>query len=460
MKEEVQIFKLEDLIKSVKTYNKNILDLKRIKEAYIFADKLHEGQMRESGDTYISHPLNVSYILSELHADTDTIIAGLLHDTVEDTEVTLKDVEEKFGNDVAHLVDGVTKIKHIRVENDLNKSSDNDKLALNIEKILNSMNEDVRVMIIKLADRLHNMRTLEFKKNEEKRLRKCRETLYFFAPIANNLGLYDMKSELEDLAFKFMHPKEYKKVIKLIDKLYENEKSILEEMKENLEKKLKKEKIISNEKINICVKHPYRVYRKLNKGRDIEDITNLFSFEVIVKTKKDCYSALSTIHEEYQYIGRKFRDYISVKKTNNYQCLHTAVFTNKDRKLQIKIQTKDMQNTNRYGIADRWENNKESKNTMQKNYLDTEFCKSIKKLLTSYKTSEDLIDGINILFKPGIYIVVEQKFYRVPPYAKVGDLPRLIPPIFDGAKKIKVDGKVVPLNTPLTSRQSIKPIFD
>lgn len=452
---------IDELLKEVGRYNKSLKEHKLIRNAYEYADELHGNQMRESGDKYITHPLNVAYTLATLNADADTIIAGLLHDVAEDTDVTIEEITDKFGKDVGLLVDGVTKIKHIRVENDLNnKNADIDKMALNIEKIVNSMNEDVRVMIIKLADRLHNMRTLEFKKNKEKRLRKCRETLYFFAPLANNLGLYDMKCELEDYAFKFMNEEEWKKTTRLRNNLYKKEEKTLLAMKKNLEEKLKKERILSKDPIKIVVKHPYRVFRKLNKGRDIEDIANVFSLEIIVKSKRDCYTALSVIHNEYQYIGRKFRDYISVGKTNGYNCLHTAVFTDKDTRVQIKIQTREMAIRNSIGIASRWTNNKDSKNIMQEVYHHTEFYKSLKKIISTYKTSEELIERINMLFKPGIYIVVNQTFYRVAPGTKVGDLPRLIPNIFDGAVKIKVDGKVVSLNEELKSRQSIKPIFD
>jgi len=459
VKEVIMIKSIDELLKEVGKYNKHLKEHRFIKEAYEFADELHGNQMRESGDKYIVHPLNVAYILAGLNADADTIVAGLLHDVAEDTDITVEQISERFGKDVGKLVDGVTKIKHIRVENDLNnKSADIDEMALNIEKIINSMNEDVRVMIIKLADRLHNMRTLEFKKNKEKRLRKCRETLYFFAPLANNLGLYDMKCELEDYAFKFMNEKEYKSTVKLREKLYKKEENTLLEMKKNLEQNLKKERIIGKEPIKIVVKHPYRIYRKLNKGKDIEDITNLFCLEIIVKSKKDCYSALSVIHNEYQYIGRKFRDYISVGKTNGYKCIHTAVFTDKDTKVQVKIQTKEMAKKNSIGIASHWDT-KDSKNIMQDTYHKTEFYKSLKKIISTYKTSKELIERINMLFKPGIYIVINQNFYRVPPQTKVGDLPRLIPNIFDGAIRITVDGKVVSLNEELKSRQSIKPIF-
>ena len=452
---------IDELLKEVGRYNKSLKEHKIIRNAYELADNLHGNQMRESGDKYIVHPLNVAYTLATLNADTDTIIAGLLHDAAEDTDITIEEISEMFGKDVGKLVDGVTKIKHIRVENDLNnKSTDIDEMALNIEKIVNSMNDDVRVMIIKLADRLHNMRTLEFKKKKEKRLRKCKETLYFFAPLAYNLGLYNMKCELEDYALKFIDEEGYKKVTEMRKKLYKREEKILLEMKKNLEEKLRKERILSKEPIKILVKHPYRIYRKLNKGKEIEDLTNLFCLEINVKSKKDCYTALSVIHNEYQYIGRKFRDYISVGKTNGYKSLHTAVFTDKDIKVHIKIQTNEMAQRNNTGIASRWNKNKESKITMQEVYHGTEFYKSLKKIITTYKTSDELIERINLLFKPGIYIVVNQTFYRVPPKAKVGDLPRLIPNIFDGAVKITVDGKDVSLNEELKSRQSIRPIFE
>ena len=296
---------IDDLLNLVKSYNPDEVEI--IKRAYYYADNLHSGQKRQSGDPYIIHPLNVAYILASMHADRDTICAGLLHDTLEDTHVTKEDISHDFNPEIASLVDGVTKISK------LNFSTKQEQNVANTRKIITGITSDVRIIIIKLADRLHNMRTLEYK-TEFKQKENSLETMDIFVPLAYYIGAYRIKSELEDLSFRYLKPDIY---MSLLDK-----------------------------------------NKRLHEGEKLSDIHDLFSLKIMVDEIDDCYRGLRYVHSLYHPINSKFKDYICNPKTNMYSSLHTTVFGPEGRLIQTQIRTFDMDKIASFGLTAYFDINK------------------------------------------------------------------------------------------------------
>ena len=388
--------KIEDLLRLVKNYNKE--DIENIKKAYDCANSLHKGQMRQSGEPYISHPLNVAMILSEMHADSDTICAGLLHDTLEDTTITKEEISYNFNDDVANLVDGVTKISK------LNFSTKNDQNMANIRKIITGLTNDVRIIIIKLADRLHNMRTLEFK-SEFKQKENAMETMDIFVPLAYYIGVYKIKSELEDLSLQYLYPDKYKKIEEIKYKIEEDSKSCLVEMLNNINVILKDNNIPSE--IKIRIKNIYGIYKRINEGNKISDIHDLLALKVVVDDIKDCYQTLGLVHKEYHPINDKFKDYICNPKTNMYKSLHTTVFGPDDRLVQTQIRTADMDKVASYGLSAYWDIKKGNvRDTMQKDLKSKyQFFKSLVEINKVFADNQEFVWQVKSeLFSDKIYV--------------------------------------------------------
>lgn len=336
---------IDELIDKFKKYNTNEKDIDLIRRAYYYAEKKHFGQKRISGDDYILHPLNVALILTEISADAPCMAAALLHDTIEDSDATKEEIEELFGSEVALLVDGVTKI------NKINFSSDSEASAAYQRKILVGLSEDVRVIIIKLADRLHNMRTLDVM-SEEKQKKKAKETLEILTPVAHRLGIYKIKSELEDLSLRYLKPEAYFDIVeKLNQKKVERDAAVSKMMNEV--SSLLKEHNIPHE-IKGRSKSIYSIYNKLAKGRPFSDIYDILALRVFVDTEQECYIALGLIHSKYKPVPKRFKDYIAMPKTNLYQSLHTTVFGIDGELFEIQIRTYEMDKIAEYGIASHW----------------------------------------------------------------------------------------------------------
>ncbi|MFR1971967.1 MAG: RelA/SpoT family protein [Clostridia bacterium] len=336
---------IEEVLETVKKSNRRA-DLKIIKRAYEYAKDKHKDQLRRSGEPYIIHPIQVAYILSTLGLDHSTICAALLHDVIEDTDVTLEDIAKEFSPEIAEMVDGVTKLSK------LNYTSEQEQQVENYRKMFLAMGKDIRVILIKLADRLHNMRTLKYL-TRDRQIANARETMDLYAPLANRLGMYSLKWELEDLSFKYLYPEDYRELVEGIDKKREERLKFIDQIMQEIKVELKKQKIVAE--ITGRAKHLYSIYRKMQRdNKTLDQIYDLFALRIIVNSVKDCYAALGVVHELYNPMPGRFKDYISVPKPNMYQSLHTTLIGPKGTPFEVQIRTWDMHRIAEYGIAAHW----------------------------------------------------------------------------------------------------------
>ncbi len=354
----------EILLKTIRAYHPST-DLEIVEKAYKIAAFAHKKQMRKSGEPYIIHPLCVAIILAELELDKETIVAGILHDVVEDTILTTAELTKEFGEEVALLVDGVTKLTQ------LNYSKDKVEIqAENLRKMFLAMAKDIRVILIKLADRLHNMRTMQYQ-TSKKQIEKSRETMDIYAPIAQRLGISKIKIELDDLSLQYLEPEVYKELNEKIASKKEEREAFINSIVEDVGKHIKEANISA--KIDGRVKHFFSIYKKMvNQGKTLEQIYDLFAVRIVVDTVKDCYAALGVIHEMYKPIPGRFKDYIAMPKPNMYQSLHTTLIGPNGQPFEIQIRTFEMHRTAEYGIAAHW---KYKEGQDGKNTRDTEEAK-------------------------------------------------------------------------------------
>ena len=389
---------IEDLISKVKTYDDNEEDLNLIRKAYEYAYRKHFSQKRITGDDYITHPLNVAWILTDVSADGAAIAAALLHDTIEDSDSTYDEIKNLFGEDVAKIVDGVTKINRLKF------SSDSEQVAANQRKILVGLSSDVRVLIVKLADRLHNMRTL-YVLSEAKQKRKAKETLEILTPVAHRLGMYKLKSELEDLSLRYLNPDAYYEIVEKLNLKKTERDEAVGKMLDEVSKLLNEHNIAHE--IKGRSKSIYSIYNKMNKGRKFEDIYDILALRVFVNTEQECYLALGLIHSKYKPVPKRFKDYIAMPKTNLYQSLHTTVFGIDGQLFEIQIRTYEMDKIAEYGIASHW-SYKENKAVNTKDQMEQklEIFRSIIELNEDSNTPEEFITNVkkDILFNDSIYV--------------------------------------------------------
>lgn len=387
---------IDNLLDLVKSYNPDEVDI--VKKAYDYAENLHRGQKRQSGEPYIIHPLNVAYILADMHADRDTLCAGLLHDTLEDTNITKEDISHDFNPEIASLVDGVTKISK------LNFSTKQEQNMANTRKIITSITNDVRIIITKLADRLHNMRTLEYK-TEFKQKENSLETMEIYVPLAYYIGAYRVKSELEDLSFRYLKPDMYLSLLEKNRKLEEDNKIYLEEMLYKIKNILEDNSIPNETKIR--TKNIYGIYKRLSEGERLSDIHDLFSLKIMVEGIKDCYQSLGLVHSLYHPINSKFKDYICSPKTNMYSSLHTTVFGPEGRLVQTQIRTFDMDKIASFGLTAYFDLNKEEARTVMQEDLKRkyQFFKSLVEINSVFADNQDFVNQIkNELFSNKVYV--------------------------------------------------------
>ena len=321
-------------------------DITQVWEAYRYADQAHQGVVRKTGEPYISHPVSVACILADMHMDLPTIMAALLHDVVEDTDISTDDIKEKFGQQVAELVDGVTKLDKIEFQ------SASVAQAENFRKMLLAMSQDVRVILVKLADRLHNMQTLEGMRQEKQKL-TAKETLDIYAPIANRLGLNEIYQELEDLSFKYLHPMRYNAIANAVKAARGNRKEVVSKILESIKHQLAGMKIEAE--VSGREKHLYSIYKKMSgKTTSFSQIYDIYGFRVVVKDLASCYSALGALHGLYKPITSKFKDYIAIPKANGYQSLHTTLFGPFGTPIEVQIRSNEMHNIAAAGVAAHW----------------------------------------------------------------------------------------------------------
>ena len=439
----------EQLEEKLKKYIKIDDEINEIKKAYEFANAKHLGQKRNSGDDYIIHPLNVAYILSEIHADSKTIEAALLHDTIEDCDVTKEEIENLFGEEVAKLVESITKI------NKLNFSGDTEAMIANQRKILVGMTEDVRVIILKLADRLHNMRTL-WALSEKRQKANAKETLDIFTPIAHRLGINTIKSELEDLSLRYLKPDVYYQIVEKLNKTKVERDNYVVEMIENVSKLLNEHNI--KHEIKGRSKSIYSIYKKLDKGKSFNEIYDLLALRVFVDTEAECYQVLGLIHSKFRPIPKRFKDYVAMPKTNMYQSLHTTVFGIDGQLFEIQIRTYEMDKVAECGIASHW-SYKEGKSNMQSEMEQKlQFFRVIMELKNE-ESEERFVDSVK-------EDVLKDTIYVFTPMGDVIELPNGSTPI-DFAYRVHskvgdttvgaiVNNNIVPLDYKLKDNDIVK----
>ena len=440
------------LIEIIKSYQPDET-CENIRKAYELADEAHKEQKRVNGDPYILHPLAVAEILADMEIDTTTITASLLHDVVEDTEYMLEDIERIFGKEVAFLVDGVTKL------NRLDYRTKEDQQVNSMRKMFLAMAKDIRVVVIKLADRLHNMRTLKYMRSEKQK-RIAQETLEIYAPLAHRLGIFNIKWELEDLSFRYMEPDKY---YDLVDQMKEKRKVREEIVNEAIDvlKKTLTESSISFE-INGRPKHFYSIYKKMKKdNRDLSQIYDLYAIRVIVDTVQDCYGVLGIVHSLWKPLPYRFKDYIAMPKPNNYQSLHTTVIGTRGQPVEIQIRTWDMHHIAEYGVAAHWRY-KEGRASQKATGFD-EKMGWLRNLLEWQDTSnpQEFVNALKLdAFSDEVFVFT--------PRGDVIDLPQGAIPI-DFAYRIhtdvghrcvgaKVNGKIVPLDYALKNGDIVEVI--
>lgn len=379
-------------------------DIAAVKKAYNLAYKAHDGQKRKSGEPYIIHPICVAIILAELELDKETIMAGLLHDVVEDTEVTYEDVVNQFGEEVAALVDGVTKLGQLSYSKDKIEVQ-----AENLRKMFLAMAKDIRVILIKLADRLHNMRTMQFMR-PEKQKEKSRETMDIYAPIAHRLGISKIKVELDDLSLRYLKPDVYEELERSLDSRKEERETFIREIVEEVGGHIKRAGIKAE--IDGRVKHFFSIYKKMvNQKKTIDQIYDLFAVRIKVDTVKDCYAALGIIHEMYKPIPGRFKDYIAMPKQNMYQSLHTTLIGPEGHPFEIQIRTFEMHRVAEYGIAAHWKY-KENKNTPGLN-KEEEKLSWLREVLEWQRDMDDNKEFLSLL-KTNLDLFAEQVYCFTP----------------------------------------------
>jgi guanosine-3',5'-bis(diphosphate) 3'-pyrophosphohydrolase len=440
----------EKLIKAVQSYQtKDEIDL--ILKAINFSKKAHKSQLRESGEPYFHHPIEVAKILSEIKLDNSAITCGLLHDTLEDTSVTINDITNEFGIEVANLVDGLTKINKFSLK--LNKL----KSGENYRKLLLAATQDIRVILIKLADRLHNMRTLHFINNHDKKLKIALETKEIYAPLAERLGMRYWQDQLEDLAFKQINPDARSSIVDRLDYLSANDENIIDDIRYELKK------YFINEGINCTIygrmKSPYSIWNKItNKDISFEQLSDIMAFRVIINSTRECYKALGIIHRKFPYIQGRFKDFISSPKSNGYRSLHTSVIGPKNKKIEIQFRSNAMDLIAEFGVAAHWKY-KDPKLIKEKDSKEYKWLHDLVELMDNSSSQDELIENSKIkLFRHNIYVFTPKgDVIELPKNATSVDFAYSVhSEVGDKCVATKINGKLQPLKKTLNNGDQVE----
>lgn len=439
---------IQDIIKKLKS-NKRKTNTSLILKAYNFASAHHQEQKRMSGEDYIIHPLNVAYILADLQLDDATICAALLHDVVEDTDVTNEDLVKEFGTEIAEMVAGVTKLSKIRYV------TIEEEQVENYRKMFLAMGKDIRVILIKLADRLHNMRTLSNLKRD-RQIANAKETMELYAPLANRLGIYSLKWELEDLSFRYLYPDEYRELVLSIEKKREERIEFINKIMDEIRVALKKAKIVAE--VTGRAKHLYSIYRKMQRDNiTIDQVYDLFALRIIVNSVKDCYAAIGVVHDLYTPMPGRFKDYIAVPKPNMYQSIHNTLLGPKGTPFEVQVRTWDMHRVAEYGIAAHWAYKEANKFKKSNVVVEEDKLAWLRETLEWQKDMQDPDEFLKTL-KTELF---EDEVYVFTPKGQIKTLPRDATPI-DFAYSIhaevghkmigcKINSRMMPIITPLKS---------
>jgi len=441
-----QIRELEKLTNYLKKSEKKIIN-----SAINFSEQAHKDQIRKSGDPFITHPIEVAKILTSIKMDASGIAAGLLHDTIEDTEISKSEITDIFGDQISELVQGLTKISKFSLM--INKQ----KLGENYRKLILASSKDLRVILIKLADRLHNMRTINYIKDESKKINISMETLEIFVPLSQRLGMKEWQDELEDLAFHTINPEARKSVIDRLNYLNVKDENIVDEIRYELKKNLLSEDI--NSKIDGRIKSAYSVWNKIkNKNISFEQLSDIMAFRIITNSTRECYKCLGIIHRKYQYIPGRFKDFISSPKSNGYRALHTTVMGPKNKKIEIQFRSNVMNQIADYGVAAHWKY-KDPKSIKEKDTKEYKWMHDLVDLMNSSANQDELIENSKIsVFKDEIYVFTPKgDLIELPKKATPIDFAYAIhTQIGDKCVGAKINEKLQPLKTVLKNGDQIE----
>ena len=449
------MIRINEIIDKVSGYMSEA-DLDLIRKAYVFSATAHAGQTRLSGEPYLSHPLEAANILAELRLDAATVSAGLLHDTVEDTKATVDEIEEDFGEEVADIVDGVTKISQITFE------SKEEAQAENIRKMILAMAEDIRVVLVKLADRLHNMRTLDFQKPAKQAL-IAQETMDIYAPLANRLGLHRLKIELEDLSFKYLKPEIFAQIRDGLTRHHTLGEAYIERVIVQIADLLAKNGIKG--RIRGRKKHIFSIFNKMRQqGLALDQVHDLIAFRVIVEGLKDCYAVLGLVHSIWKPVHGRFKDYISMPKANMYQSLHTTVIGPDGERIEIQIRTEEMNRLAEEGVAAHWQYKERGKGRFSPRDIDRfTWLRQIMDWQRELKDSREFMATLRIdLFQDEVYVFTPKgQVKEMPEGATPVDFAYMIhTAVGDHCAGAKINGRLSPLSTPLKNGDAVEIITD
>jgi len=429
------------LIMKVKKYAPNA-DTSILQRAYEFADQHHIDQKRASGDPYISHPVAVANMLADLKLDIPSIATGLLHDTVEDTSATLEDLQNEFGEEISYLVNGVTKLSRIELQ-----SKDN-KQAENFRKLVLAMAQDIRVLLIKLIDRLHNMRTLHYLPSADSRKRIALETIEIYAPLAERIGMFTVQEQLQDLSFAELNPEAYQTIMQRVADFHEKGQDIVQKVIQGLQETLKEGDVQCD--VRGREKKPYSIWRKMQrKNVNFEQLSDLFGFRIITSSVADCYQALGLIHSSYLVLPQKFKDYISTPKPNHYQSLHTTVIGPKGIRLEIQIRTTAMQEIADRGLAAHWQYKQDVDSKDGKRFG---WLRSLLEILDQAAGAEEFMEHTKLeMFQDQVFCFTPKgDVVNLPSGATSIDFAYAVhSDVGNSCKGAKINGRLMPLRTRL-----------
>ena len=442
-----------ELVDKVSGYLSN-LDETLLNQAYVFTVKKHGDQKRASGDPYFSHPVEVAGILTELKLDEPTIVTGLLHDTLEDTDATYEELQKLFGEEVAQLVDGVTKLSKLELTADQNKQAEN------FRKLLVATANDIRVLIVKLADRLHNMRTLHYIQDPSRKQRIAQETLEIYAPLAGRMGIQSFREELEDLSFKMLKPQGYNLISEKLVALKAERSDMLDSIAYDLKN------LLTEEDVDAAVegreKSPFSIWRKMeNKSISLEQLSDIFGFRVIVDTEADCYRSLGAVHRKWQFVPGRFKDYISVPKTNNYRSLHTTIIGPNRQRVEIQIRTSEMHTIAQNGVAAHWLY-KNSDDDRRKVFEDIKPFKWLQELVDQLKianTAEEFLEDTKMeLFHDQVFCFTPKgRIIALPKGATPLDFAYAVhTEVGNSCAGARVNGNITPIRTVLRNGDEVE----